>query len=149
MSTARWTGVAEAEAAIRGLGEAFSEPVFEAALKKVAAPMAEEIRAKLEAEHHLTGRTAENVHVSVSSEGRGLGQVLVFVGARTGRHGRASMLGWLEYGTSRQAATPVVRPVWDAHEGGYVAAVVRELHGSYERAVRRFARYARVHGRVP
>lgn len=136
--TGHWTGIAEAMAAIRGLGDAFSEPVLEDALKKVAKPIVEQIQQNL-ASHRQTGLTAEDIGMTVSKEGREAGVAQVLIGAHGRKGGRAYILRFLERGTFRQPAMPVMRPAWDASEASYASNMLAELRKAYERGVRRFA----------
>ncbi|OGR95737.1 MAG: hypothetical protein A2V88_15965 [Elusimicrobia bacterium RBG_16_66_12] len=141
MLSGHWTGVREAQESIKAMGTAFSEPVLEGALKRLAEPIKDEIVQRLE-QHRVTGLTAEDIAVVVSKEGRESGAAAVIIGARRGKGGRAFILRFLEYGTFRQPARPVVRPAWDAAEPGYPERALAELRKAYERGVKRFSRRA-------
>jgi len=141
MLSGRWSGVDEAQAAILALGEAFAQPVLEGALKRLAEPVAEDIRRRL-VPHRQSGLTEEDIRVVVSKEGRESGEAAVLIGARRGKGGRAFILRFLEWGTFRQPARPIVRPAWDAAESDYPGRALAELHKAYERGVKRFSRRA-------
>ncbi len=141
MISGEWKGVREAEQAIKALGDVFSQPVLEDALKKLAAPIAEDIRHNL-APHRRSGFTEEDIGVSVSKERREAGEAVVVVGAHGRKGGRAYILGFLEFGTFRQPARPVIRPAWDAAEGSYPERALQELRKAYERGIKRFSRRA-------
>jgi len=141
MISGQWTSVREAQEAIKALGDAFSQPVLEDTLKKLAAPIAEDIRQRL-APHRRSGLTEEDIGVAVSKENREAGEAVVLVGAHGKKGGRAYILRFLEFGTFRQPARPVMRPAWDAAEGSYPERALQELRKAYERGVKRFSRRA-------
>lgn len=136
MITGHWSGIREAQAAIMALGEPFSTPVLEEALKKAGKPIAEDTARRI---HKLSGLTAEDIGVAVSKEGREEGVATVLVGAHGGRGGRAFILRFLEFGTAFMAARPALRPAWDAARGSYPETVLRELRAAYERGIKRFS----------
>lgn len=137
--TGHWTGVREAMDAIRALGDAFSELVLEDALKKVAKPIVDDIAAHVPRD---SGLTADDIGLAVSKEGRESGVAQVLVGAHGRKRGRAYILRFLEFGTFRQPAQPVMRPAWDSAEGAYVQNMMHELRAAYTRGVKRFAKRA-------
>jgi HK97 gp10 family phage protein len=122
---------------LRRLGPAFSAEVEERALKDVAKPVAASIAARIDAEHHATGLTAEDITVAVSKAGRAQGEAVVLIGARGGKRGRAFLLSFLEFGTFKQPATPVVRPTFREYRDSFLPAVTERLAVHFQNAVKR------------
>ena len=142
MITVEIVGLEDAQRAIRALGELGGREVTEPALVRAAQPIVAELRGRLEG-HAVTGLTAEDITVSPSREARGRDDAAVLIGATTGKAGRAYILRFLEFGTSRMAARPVVRPTWDRWRDKVNGLIAQELGPSYDRAIRRLASLAR------
>jgi HK97 gp10 family phage protein len=130
-----WVGIDDALEAIDGLGELASHEVQIAALTAVGKPIAEDIRQRLEA-HHITGETAGDIAVGESKEAAAAGEAVVLIGAKD----RAYLLRWLEFGTFKQRATPVIRPAWDSARGGYAAKVLEQYRKAYKRIIAKYSR---------
>jgi HK97 gp10 family phage protein len=138
--TTKWTGIEEAKRSIRSLGEAFSQPVEEAALKKVGAPIRDDIAQNVP---KASGLTAEDIRMVVSKVGRAEGRTEILIGARTGKGGRAFVLRFLERGTAHMAAQPTVRPAYDRAAPSLLRDIASELGIAYDRFVKKFAAKAR------
>jgi HK97 gp10 family phage protein len=137
MMTATWEGIEAAKRNIRALGEAFSKPVEEAALKKVGAPIRDDIARNVP---RASGLTAADVRMVVSRESS---DTAVLIGARITKGGRAFILRFLEFGTAKMRPQPSVRPAYDRAAPTLTADIVRELRLSYDRHVKKFAAKAR------
>lgn len=140
MITTKWTGIEEAKQNIRSLGQAFSQPVEEAALKKVGGPIRDDISQHIP---RASGLTADDVRMVVSKEGRESGETAVLIGARRGKGGRAFILRFLEFGTAHMPARPSVRPAYDRAAPTLVKDIARDLGIAYQRFIRKFANKAR------
>lgn len=125
---------------LRRLGQAFSREVEEKALKEVAKPVAAGIAARIDAEHHETGLTAEDIKVAVSKEGRENREAVVLIGAGGGKRGRAFILSFLEFGTFKSPATPVIGPEFHSRKDYFLPAVTAQLAKHWETVKRRLLR---------
>jgi HK97 gp10 family phage protein len=135
MNGTAFAGIDEALEAIDGLGELASHEVQVAALTAVGKPIAEDIQQRL-SEHRLSGDTQGDIAVAESKEAQAAGDVVVLVGARD----RGWILRWLEFGTFRQRATPVIRPAWDAARGGYAQKLLGEYRKKYKSIIAKYSR---------
>lgn len=129
-------------AGLRALGEAFSSEVEEKALLEVARPVVASLAARIDADHHATGLTAEDIEAAVSKEGRAEGEAVVLIGAGGGKRGRAYILSFLEFGTYGRPGTPVVRPTFDQFKDYFLPAVTEQLSKHWDAVKRRLLRAA-------
>ena len=137
MNQTHFANMEQAFAAIDGLGELAAREVSVKALTDAGRPIKEDIERRLEP-HRFTGETAANVTMGESTEAAGQGEVAVLIGATD----RAYILRFLEFGTVRQAARPVIRPAWDSGRNAYVGRVVDAYSAAYRRIVVRYVRAA-------
>jgi HK97 gp10 family phage protein len=135
----QWSGVEDATRAIRALGELASAAVIESALRQVGEPIRDEMRA---AAPVLTGRTAKDISLSTAVEGP---EVVLRIGPRRRKGGRAYLVRFIEFGTAHQPARPFMRPVWEEHRPRIAKDFTAALRPAYDRTVRRLERIARKH----
>lgn len=136
--SAQWTGLAEAKAAIRALGELAAPQVLASALRQVGHPIKDEMAAAAPVD---TGETSKDFRVGVAEDERG--EVSMLIGPRGTKIGRAYIVRFIEFGTAHQPARPFMRPVWERHRGRVSGDVAAALRPAYERTVRRLVRVAR------
>lgn len=113
------TGFAELGAGFARAAAALSESAVRADLREAATPILERVVAAIPRD---TGLTAADVELRDSQTEAG--SVRVEIGASKGKGGRAFILNFIEFGTSRQPARPVLRPAWDSGQPGVMQALV-------------------------
>jgi hypothetical protein len=142
--SARLVGLEDVKRSIRELGEFAGPQVCEKALLPIGKRLAGRISEKFASVTRTkSGRTRADFTAAVSKAGRASGVTQVLVGARTGKHGRAYISGFLERGTATIRARPHVRPVWDDERDKLPDEIARALRPAYEATVKRLARFAR------
>ena len=138
-------GVPEMLAHVRRLGDAFSQDVEAAALKKAAKPIAQDIANRVDADHHQTGLTGADIRAVASREAREEGAAAVLIGA-TGRRGagrgRAFILSFLEFGTFRTPGFHIVATAFRQNSADLTKTVAKELAGAFKRSRAKFLRSA-------
>ena len=82
-------------------------------------------RARLRAQTRGTGRTADAISVREDADGKAFA-----VESKAVRPAPANLPGWLEYGTSKMAARPYMRPAAEAERARYR----REIQTAAEQA---------------
>lgn len=136
------TGFRELERALLELPNAVAKSVLRKALKKAGAPV---VDAAQSLAPRATGALAESIEVKSSlvrrqrRRRRKQGDVELFIGATwpTGAHAHL-----LEFGTSKMAKRPFLRPAWDANKGRVLDIFQNELRIAIVKAARRLARKA-------
>lgn len=116
------TGLDEAQAALRKQREALSqEKRIREVMVEAAGPILERIRAALP---KLTGLTAEDLRINPDVPQGANGTVRIEIGAGSGKSGRAYILRFIEFGTSKVPARGIIRTTWDAEQDAYIERVV-------------------------
>ncbi len=142
----KWEGWDEAKAALERIAsEVTRDEVLEAALLDVTRPIAAEMGEALYTKvTRVTGETGESIEAARNKDEE-VGTVAVKIGPRT-KGSRASLASsgfkvkFWEFGTSRLAARPFMRPTWDAHEGSITQRFVAAIRPAYDRALAKFSR---------
>lgn len=137
MTEQRWEGIDDALKAIDSLGPLAGREVSVKALTDAGRPIKEDIERRL-APHRFTGATEADISIGESREAARQGEVAVLIGARR----QAYKLRFLEFGTYKQRATPIIRPAWDAAAPTYFARVMDGYRKAYKSVVRRYTRKA-------
>jgi HK97 gp10 family phage protein len=134
-------GLKECEEALKALPLATSKNVLRRALIKAGEPVAESAKNRVE---RLTGATAESITVGTKLTKRQKKSaaltkdgVEVYVGA-----GPLPQAHMLEFGTSRQAADPFLRPSVDANGKRMFSIFRDEVRAEITKAVQRLERKA-------
>lgn len=140
--TAKWTGLEEAIRNAQQLGhELATEEVLRPALLKTGAPLKEDIV-------RTTPRSPDAPHVAdtfvmkVSAEERDLGRTTVLIGPSAAKGSVGFIAPFLEFGTSKMAARPWIRPAYDAFRGGFAGALAEQMRVQYERVVKKYTKRA-------
>lgn len=137
------TGARELEAALRQLPRATAKGVLRRALRKAAAPTATVAEAL--APRGATGNLLASIDVRtvlVKSQKKRrpkIGDVELFIGATTPKGAHAHLL---EFGTSKMAAQPFLRPAWDSTKQQVLDAIETEIWESLSKAARTLAKKA-------
>lgn len=79
----------------------------------VVRPTVEVMRAAIP---RKTGRTADDLGIQETPTG-------LAIGCHSGAHGRAYVMRFIEFGTRRMPARPVLRTTWDSEQPRYLAAL--------------------------
>lgn len=137
MNQTHFENMDQAFAAIDGLGELAAREVSVKALTDAGRPIKEDIEHRLEP-HRFSGALAADIAIGESREAAGQGEVAVLIGAKD----EAYKLLWLEFGSVRQRATPIIRPAWDSGRNAYVRRVVDAYSAAYRRIVAKYTRRA-------
>ncbi len=143
MPTGKWTGLEEAVAAAQALGqELATEKVLLPVLREQAEPLLAEVqRGVATLDNPKTPeKLADEFVIAVSRAERAEGRALVQVGPK--RRGRGFVVAFFEWGTSKMAARPTVRPAWDSFAPGFPAACAAALRAKTAELVRRLSRRA-------
>jgi HK97 gp10 family phage protein len=145
-----WTGVAGAADALVGIAtQCARDEVVAEAMLQAAKPVVADMQARATSLGiHQTGQMVESLGAArVTDEGTGEGVVVVEIGpGRSAKHAR--LVRYWEFGTSKLAAKPFMRPTWDESERTFSTAVTAGLRKAYETVAARFAaRAARGGGR--
>jgi len=135
-------GFRELEQALLELPKAVAKSALRQALKKAGQPVVADAQRKVPV---LTGELLGSLDIRSTlskrqRRGRAkAGDVEMFIGPSwpKGAHGHL-----VEFGTSKMAARPFLRPAWDANKERVLAAIGKELWASIEKAARRLARKA-------
>ncbi len=106
----RVEGFAELEESFKAMAEAVPE-ILEEEVGAAAGQVGAAMRARAE-RHRLTGRTVEDIQAEPVAD-RAAGEARFEIGASGGKGGRAFVLNMLEFGTTKMAARPIVRPTAD------------------------------------
>lgn len=138
-------GFAELEKALDNLSKSAGKAVLRRALKKAAQPTADLARSMAPVK---TGKLAKSVIVGTRLDGRQArihrrmfrddkAAVEMFVGPSYlrgdgGRHGHL-----VEFGTSKMAARPLMRPAWDQDKHAMLERLSDELWAELEKSIRR------------
>ncbi|WP_372804376.1 HK97-gp10 family putative phage morphogenesis protein [Paracoccus seriniphilus] len=138
-------GFAELEKALDNLSKSAGKAVLRRALKKAAQPTADLARSMAPVK---TGKLAKSVIVGTRLDGRQArihrrmfrddkAAVEMFVGPSYlrgdgGRHGHL-----VEFGTSKMAARPFMRPAWDQDKHAMLERLSDELWAELEKSIRR------------
>ncbi|SNT76715.1 HK97-gp10 family putative phage morphogenesis protein [Paracoccus seriniphilus] len=138
-------GFAELEKALDNLSKSAGKAVLRRALKKAAQPTADLARSMAPVK---TGKLAKSVIVGTRLDGRQArihrrmfrddkAAVEMFVGPSYlrgdgGRHGHL-----VEFGTSKMAARPFMRPAWDQDKNAMLERLSDELWAELEKSIRR------------
>lgn len=135
-----WQGVDGAAEALVGIAtqcardEVVAEAMLQAA-KPVVADM--QIRAT-DLGIYETGAMVESLGAARTSDGASEGVVVVELGPRRGaKHGQ--LWRFWEFGTSKLAAKPVMRPTWEEYRSIFPMAVTAALRKAYQTVAARFA----------
>lgn len=140
MITGKWTGLAEAIRNVEALGNEIGTPeVMERALVKVGLPLREDI-VRAAPRSQDTRHMADEFVVKASKEEREFGRTTVLVGPKAGKGSVGFVAPFVEFGTSKMAARPFIRPAFDAFRVSYVSALTAELRSQYQRVVRKYTR---------
>jgi HK97 gp10 family phage protein len=135
-------GFKELENALLELPKAVGKKVLREALKKAAQPVVWDAQRNVPV---LTGELLGSIDIRATlskrqRRGRAkAGDVEMFIGPSwpKGAHGHL-----VEFGTSKMAARPFLRPAWDANKNGVLASIGRELWIAIDKAAKRLARKA-------
>ena len=134
-------GFKEIKKALDELGKAATDSVLRSALRKAGRPVAD--TAALLAPKR-TGGLASSIDIRTTLTSRQKrfspkqkGEVELFIGPShpTGAHGHL-----LEFGTSRMAARPFLRPAWDTHKESVLRTLEKEIWDAIERVRKRVAK---------
>jgi len=136
------TGFKELENALLELPKAVAKNVLRRALMKAGRPVVEGAQANAPVR---TGQLQKDIDIRarlVRRQRRGrakAGDVEMFIGPAFpgAAHGHL-----LEFGTSKMAARPFLRPAWDAAKDGVLKAIGSELWTAIDKAAKRLARKA-------
>ena len=141
MITGKWTGLEDAIRNVEALGhELGTDEVLRPALLKVGAPLRDEI-VRTAPRSQDTQHMADTFIVKASKEEGEFGRTTILVGPRAGRTvGFVAPL--VEFGTSKMAARPFIRPAFDAFAQGFPGALAEQLRKQYERVVKKYTRRA-------
>lgn len=143
MITAKIKGIESlrrnAETLARELGD---ERVLMPVLKEAAQPLLDGIRDRLD--QHDDPRTPEKLSEEwiLAKGATAQGRATVRVGPKAGKGSRGFKAWFLERGTSRQAATPVVRPAYDAFAPTFAADLAVALREKVVQVVSRLSKRA-------
>lgn len=140
--TVKVEGLSEVMEALRELPNATAKNVMKRVLLKRAEPFAETARRLVPVDE---GHLKNSIHVATKLTRRQKGRhrkvdrddVEVFVGPGTDP---AAHL--VEYGSSRQAAQPYMRPAFDQNKDKFVAGVAKDMWAEIEKAATRLAKKA-------
>jgi HK97 gp10 family phage protein len=133
-------GFKELENALLELPKAVAKGVLRTALKNAGEPVVSDAQRNVPV---LTGELLGSIDIRSTlskrqRRGRAkAGDVEMFIGPSwpKGAHGHL-----VEFGTSKMAARPFLRPAWDANKERVLASIGRELWTAIEKAARRLAR---------
>jgi HK97 gp10 family phage protein len=142
MITAEWSGLKQAIRNAQALGEDIGrEEVLEKGLVTVGRPLRDDIvrgaPRSPDAPH-----VADTFIVKVSKEEREAGQSTVLVGPKAGKGSVGFVAAFLEFGTSKMAPRPFIRPPWDGWRGSYPKLLTEQIRRHYNRVVRKYTRRA-------
>jgi HK97 gp10 family phage protein len=138
--TGKWTGLKEAIRNAEALGkELATEEVLRPALLKTGAPLRDELERTAPRSQNAP-HVAETFVVKASKEEAGFGRTTVLVGPKAGYPG--FIAPFLEFGTSKMAARPWIRPAYDAFKDGYPGALAGHLRAQYDRVVKKYVKKA-------
>jgi len=140
MITAKWTGLEEALRNVEALGhDLASDEVLRPALLKTGAPLRDEFE-RTSPRSNVAPHVADSFVVKASKHEAEFGRVTVLVGPSTAKGSVGFIAPFLEFGTSKMAARPWIRPAFDAFRGGFAGALTDELQKQYARVVRKYTR---------
>lgn len=138
----QWTGLQQAVRNAQALGADLARAeVLEPALLDVGRPLRDGIVAD-------TPRSADAPHVAdtfvakVSKEEASFGRSTVVVGPKGGKGSIGFIAAFLEFGTSKMAARPFIRPRWDQAKGLFPRQFAAAIRKRYDRVVRKYTRKA-------
>lgn len=137
--TFKVTGLRELERALSTLKKATAKAVAQRALLKAAQPMADDARQRAPDDPatggfdlHTTVRTGKKT--TRGARHRKESEVEVFFGPRS-RHAQLQ-----EFGTSKMAAQPYMRPAWDAGKMQALETIKDEMWNEIAKAAKRAAK---------
>jgi HK97 gp10 family phage protein len=140
--TGTWQGFDVAAAALKQLvNDVARDEVIAAAMIKAAKPAVLDMRSAA-VRRPPAPDMADAMAVGYSPEESGTGDVAVKIGPRRA-HKHGFLWRFHELGTSKMAAHPVMRPVWDAHQGAFTQRFISAITPEFVRALRRAMEFAK------
>jgi HK97 gp10 family phage protein len=121
--------------------ELATEEVLRPALLKTGGPLRDEI-ARTAPRSRDNKHMADSFVVKASAEEREFGRTTVLVGPSAARGSVGFVAPFVEFGTSRMAARPFIRPAFDAFKDGYPGALAGHLRAQYDRVVKKYTKRA-------
>lgn len=118
------TGMDEARRTVAQLSDRLTAELMSVAAR-TGTRIRDGARARLKAQTHGTGRTAEAIRMSVDEPNK-----RVLVESKAVRPAPANLPSWLEYGTSKMTAKSYMRPSAEAEANKYSA----DMRAAVERA---------------
>lgn len=140
--TAQWTGLDQARRNVQALGEDIArEEVLEKALLDLGRGLRDQIKPNVPRSPNAP-HVADTFVAKVSREEREAGRSTVLVGPKTGKGSVGFVAPFLEFGTSKMAARPFIRPTWDGWKRSFPRGLTRLLQKHYQRVVRKYTKQA-------
>lgn len=136
-------GLREVGEALRKLGPELAEQVGDQALRAMARPILDDARARAPKDRGVYAASlAVAVDRKFSKDGARTGRI----GQKGGKGGGSRLAHLLEFGTSRMAARPHLRPALDGQAAAAIRAGADALARGLARVVRRLATGKKVRG---
>jgi len=134
-----WTGVTGAADALVGIAtQCARDEVVAEAMMKVFRPIVAEMAARAPRRPPAPDMAESLAVARVQDSGTPEGVVVVELGPKQGAP-HAYLVRFWEFGTSRNAARPFMRPTWDEYESTFSASVTAALQKAYATVAKRFA----------
>ena len=108
------TGAENVKRLLRELGSALSKPVLQKNLREAAQPIADEARNLVPKK---TGELTKSITVENAPTDDNTQDAAVLVGIKTGKGFAGWRAHFIEFGTSKMAARPFMRPAYDTKIG--------------------------------